>query len=419
MLRFWSQILLFILFAPPGHAFSIQCIEAARGVDAQSFGPNWVQAKQSKNISQLFRSNARHRWAWTNQHGANFFGKLGLFKGWVLGDAHPGNLSFVKISDGWQFLSVDHDESHLGSFIGDFAGLVVSIRSVGPKIVKVAEMSEAYIDGLRALEKLRSEVDFAPKISDSEVQELIWNGFHRPPKFVSDHLGKLINKYDKAEDRYVEKKIKKKQGAKPTLKIVKGKVEKLPKNKRYLLESFGKQMPEWEVLDAAVRVKERGGSAENERYWLLVRPREGGRLRILEEKEYTEASLAQGADLNMSKRETLAWVLDRAWGESWKSDPAIDVHSVDDRVFLLRPKGILKLETPYSWKRGLHDLAIFDSYITGIYHALDDEQGAEWANQFSSLVVDGEKRESNDRLRLGVRGYSRAYLARLKRALKK
>lgn len=232
----------------------------SRSLDALPF----QQVAESKNLSQLVRSNAPVFWDYSREV-SNLKGleKYIQEEGLISGDAHVGNYSVipVKTADGrlvLRFLNIDFDDAGRGSFALEFANFVAMAKADSREL-KVQKMLEAYVAGLRG-ESLAK------------------------PKSIAKSEQMPLGEFEVLRAKYVDKK---RDGQKFKLKA--GEIEAW--SGRPNLTDIAPLFTDSKVLDVARRPLDRGGSLESLRLWVLTQEKDSS-YRIFELKEYQESALS-------------------------------------------------------------------------------------------------------------------------------
>ena len=227
------------------------------------------QIADSKDLSQLVRSNTVHYWA-TMKNQIDLTGLHPYFgyEGTLAGDPHAGNFAALPLlaidgSRRMRYVNVDFDDAGRGPFVLDFIRFVVASKATD-KEVKRRPLEEAYIKGLAG-----KEID--------------------PPKKVRELLEMPVSDYDAMATEYLRKRssekgfIFKEGEIQPfTAKIDRTSVERL--------------FPKAKVVDIGIRPLERGGSAGDLRIWALVEA--GDARRRLMELSNMKNRLLQSTNLN-------------------------------------------------------------------------------------------------------------------------
>lgn len=245
------------------------------------------QIDASNGFSQLLRSNSVHYWDWMKKRAPQspllpYLGATGI----VAGDPHMGNFSVIPVSIKGQrvfrYLNIDFDDAGQAPFALDFVRFAT--------VMKAEE---------RDLEK-KSKVDLGVKIDDllnAYIDGL--NGIRmKAPKEVTEALKTNLGDYDREMQVYVDRQTKKDK-----LELKKGELE--PYNGPLSESEIRSLFPRDTVLDWANRVKERGGSADALRVWVLTRDPEGSR-HIYELKGWQEPGVAHYQAQNKVMENVLA-----------------------------------------------------------------------------------------------------------------
>ena len=301
------------------------------------------QLDDSKSVSQLIRSNAMHYWAHMKD-------KIDLrrlqpyieFAGMTAGDAHPGNFAALPLRTvGGQrqmrFVNVDFDDAGHAPLVLDFIRFVIACKAINADI-KRHSLQKAYVAGLAG-----HDMD--------------------PPAKVRECLELSVSDYDNVVAAYADKR-----SSKDRFILEAGEIEaydgKIPR------AAIEKLFSDGEVIDIALRPRERGGSLNQLRIWVLVRSR-NSRRRIMELKQYAEPATACYEKQPPVER-WLHDVREAFW-------PGLDGSAYDlislpgHGLFWLREKAVSLIDVPYSSDHAkkvdfLEDLASFDAYQLGLAH---------------------------------------------------
>ncbi len=301
------------------------------------------QVADSKDLSQLVRSNTVHYWAAMKSQidlgGLKpYFG----YEGMLAGDPHAGNFAALPLrtidrSRKMRYVNVDFDDAGRGPFVLDFIRFVVASKATD-KEVKRRPLEEAYLKGLAG-----KEID--------------------PPKKVRKLLEMPVSEYDAMATEYLRKRssdkgfiFKEGEIQRFTAKIDRTSVEHL--------------FPKAKVIDIGIRPLERGGSAGELRIWVLVEGADAQR-RLIELKQYEEPATAkyqpQPAPQQRLKEIRLAF---------WPDLDGTDYDLVGLRgggLFWIREKRVSLIDVPYSSKEAkkldfLDELEIYDANQLGLAH---------------------------------------------------
>jgi hypothetical protein len=233
-----------------------------------------VQLDKSKNLSQFVRSNVEHFWKYFEYKLADsdHLKNLSLIRGTLPRDLNAANFGFVEKERGWGYEFVDYDD-------------------VGPNSPLIGVFINHMVNTLaRSSEKLgKSEIT---ELSESHLQALI-NGLEgryvRPPRTIEKILELRPKEVRKLAVEYVVNKTDRthayfKVDGKELLPL------HLTPNERKKLKQIIAQnlfVPEDAILDFAQRPKNRGGSKDQKRIWVLVslsESSEGNRIFELKEE---------------------------------------------------------------------------------------------------------------------------------------
>lgn len=300
------------------------------------------QAEESDNLSQFIRSNARHYWNYMRtQADLSVLRPYLSHTGVVAGDPHLGNFAPLPLHGKggrrkMEFVNVDFDDAGRAPFVLDFVRFVIAVEATFPE-TKKRSLEAAYIQGL-------SGKALAPPSSLAEIMNVSVSEYDQ---LVAAHLRKNTDR-----DGFL---------------FEPGKIE--PYRGPVTRNEIGKFFVNKKVIDLGRRPKERGGSAEGLRIWVLVEESSGLR-RIMELKEYASPGVSlyqKQPALNVWLRE----VRDVFWPEFDGS--SYDLVEIGGTTFWVRPKGAGLVDIPYSSEKRkkmifASDLANYDANILGLAH---------------------------------------------------
>ena len=124
------------------------------------------------------------------------------------------------------------------------------------------------------------------------------------------------------------------------------------------------------VLDFAIRLKERGGSKDLDRYWALVETTSGD-LRIIEFKEINIPAAQVVETSGLSLRAHTEKMMDVYFPEK---DPTLKPVDLNGQLFMMRPRKVDLISVPYKQKNTdqveeLMSYARYAAYQTGLKQA--------------------------------------------------
>lgn len=273
---------------------------------------NIQQADQSRNLSQLVRSNSNQFWSWSSQKASEYFSQSILnLKGLVVGDPHNKNFGLVSLNGKVKWSLVDFDDPGYGPYILDIVRFLAASKAV-TKDIKSKVLWDFYLKGLKGESiEVPSALEKYLDITAEQYEKLETN---KAEKFIKND--KLLN--DGVESSEIENVT------------VKSKI----------LNLFAQHLPDYRILDVGGREKDRGGSQDAMRFVALAEKANGSKV-IFELKESLGSALkfyeAQSLDLTniltfyLYKNNPSA-VLDKSYQK-------VNLHiEGKDREFLLRPK---------------------------------------------------------------------------------
>jgi hypothetical protein len=305
---------------------------------------SFTQAEDSKNVSQLVRSNSVHYWSNIRKEVdlSDLKGYLS-FEGVLAGDPHMGNfapLPLKKIggSRGMVFVNVDFDDAGLGPFVLDYIRYEIAAKAAS-KVIKKNALQLNYLAGLSG-----NRVD--------------------PPKLIQNFLQMSTAEYDYHVAQYTADHT-----TPGGFKTKPGAIE--PYKAKIAGSTIDTLFPGETVVDLALRPRERGGSADKPRVWVLVEDRQARR-RIMELKQFGKSALERYRSQPPVKQ-WLAKVREAFWpGLDGSAYDLIDVSGAG--LFWIREKHFSLVDVPYSSTKPartkfLFELANYDAYQLGLAHA--------------------------------------------------
>ena len=316
--------------------------------------PEFSQVSDSKNLSQLIRSNAPEYWAYMKAHADLRLLKPYLeFEGTVAGDPHLGNFGPIPVmtsagSRKMRFVNIDFDDAGRAPFVLDFVRYLAAIKAQC-KPMKSEVLQENYVLGLRG----------------KSVP---------PPNTVQEFLEMKVSDYDKRAAQYCEKHCRG-----DSFKFKAGEIDSY--QGPISAEVIGRLFPGEQVYCVAKRVEVRGGSSEEARIWVLV----GGphsRQRIMELKQYAAPGTARYQPQPPVKR-WLAEIRQAFWPGLTGADYDL-VEIKGGGLFWIREKRVPLIDIPYSSEKK-HDvefvmsLAIYDANVLGLAHGTQAQGAAYYA----------------------------------------
>jgi hypothetical protein len=307
-------------------------------------GDKFQQVADSKDLSQLVRSNTVHYWtAMKNNVDLSGLKPYLGYEGMLAGDPHAGNFAVLPLRaiDGsrkMRYVNVDFDDAGRGPFVLDFIRFVIASKATDSEI-KRRPQEKAYIKGLSG-----EEVD--------------------PPKKVRDLLDMPVSQYDAMAIDYLRKRSS-------DLGFVFKEGEIQPYTAKIDRASIERVLRGVKVIDIGIRPLERGGSAGELRIWVLTEAADAKR-RIMELKQYEEPATtkyqAQSAPQERLKEIRLAF---------WPGLDGSDYDLVGLRgggLFWIREKRVSLIDVPYSSTEAkkldfLDELEIYDANQLGLAHS--------------------------------------------------
>lgn len=312
-------------------------------MNTQAKQSEFSQISDSKNLSQLIRSNAPEYWAYVKRSADLRALKPYLeFEGAVAGDPHLGNFGPMPVmtNEGtrkMRFVNIDFDDAGHAPFVLDYVRYVAAIKAQCEPM-KSAVLQKNYLLGLA--------------------------GKTIPPrKKVAKFLRMKISEYDGKAAKYCQKHC-----LEDGFKFKAGAIDQYKGTIR--AGALGKIFPGEQVLCLAKRVETRGGSSDEVRIWALVAASQSKR-RIMELKQYA----APGTGKYQRQPPVKQW-LSEIRQAFWPGLTGADYNLVDIEGggrFWIREKRVPLINVPYSSKKPrdvefVMDLARYDANLLGLAH---------------------------------------------------
>lgn len=352
-------------------------------MSSKAVQPAFEETADSKNLSQLIRSNAPEYWAYMKTDAdlrdlANYL----TFAGAVAGDPHLGNFAPMPVTTTtgarvMRFVNVDFDDAGHAPFVLDYIRYIAAIRAQCRQM-KTKDLLRAYVLGLRGRNL-------------------------KPPRRVRALLQMSVKQYDALANSYTAKntfnkrfKLKSK-----SIEAYRGDVSRAAISRLFRGET---------VLDVAHRIEERGGSADEARIWVLVESADS-RVRIMELKGYAQPGTASYSRQPVAD-EWLSQIRQAFWPDLAGTE--YELVTVSGGRYWKREKRVSLINVPYtSQKKQEIDfviaLAVYDANILGLAHGRQ-EMGASYLAAI---------RKDIPRFHKATKTVARAYLLSAKHALKK
>jgi hypothetical protein len=314
----------------------------------------------SKNVSQLVRSNTAQYWRYVKQADLNSLIRYLPFEGIVAGDPHMGNFGILPLRNllgkrQMKYVNIDFDDAGRAPFLLDFIHLLVTSKAIGTDI-KFRHVFDAYLKGL----------------AGSEME---------PPKKLKALLRMPIAEYDGMVEKYA-----KKRSSTEGFQFKAGKIE--PYQGPIARSTIETLFDTGKVIDIAIRPVDRGGSAGELRIWVLVSSKTFHR-RIMELKQYAKPATA----IYQPQPDVEEW-LKEVRGAFW---PGLEGSEYDlvriggNSWFWRREKRVALIDVPYSSKKNKRTefrdrLAKYDANKLGLAHHRQPQASA----YFGAIKTDTE-----------------------------
>ncbi|MGZ3768385.1 MAG: hypothetical protein ACXVCP_01410 [Bdellovibrio sp.] len=287
------------------------------------------------------------------------------FEGWISGDSHPGQWTFVPNNNEFVYTLADFDMAGRGPLIYDFIQYALNVKAVisqsdSKRNIRIKEMLAAYIDGLQG----------------KEIE---------PPDWLKEIVNRKRKKFLKIEKNYHKKKISKEK-----LEIDEG-FEKIDENTAKAVNRALRKhsfFDQYEILDYSKKIIDRGGSAGMNRFWVLVKELKSDRKLIYEIKELQEGYLPDWEN-SVEKMYNFYW--------QGLTHEAYFPISINGHAYNVRPKKIALDEgdIPYhlnskSDQIYFEEKALYDLYLIGKAHAAqtpDSSYASSLKNEYDDVAA--------------------------------
>jgi hypothetical protein len=321
------------------------------GVDMNAVATQvaFVQVGDSKNVSELIRSNAPQYWGYMKRHAdLQPVRKYLQYEGAVAGDPHLGNFGPIPVTTvqgrrAMRFVNIDFDDSGHGPFVLDYIRYAIAIKAQSSDS-KRRVLQEAYLAGL----------------SGKAIAA---------PKQVQQYLAMKVSSYDEMASSYMTKHT-----IQSKFKLKPGSIE--PYTAKIKPAAIHALFPHAKVMDLACRVEARGGSENDIRIWALVEDRDGLR-RIMELKQYAAPGVGSYRP-QPAVKQWLAEIRSAFWPGLTGAE--YDLITLGGKLFWIREKRVCLINIPYT-KQSKHDrdfvvaLAAYDANILGLAHGTQPTAG--------------------------------------------
>jgi hypothetical protein len=308
------------------------------------------QVDESKNVSQLVRSNAAQYWRYVKAADLNSLMWYLPFEGIVAGDPHMGNFGILPLRNvcgerQMKYVNIDFDDAGRAPFVLDFIHLLVTSKAVGADI-KFRNLLDAYLRGLAGTQM-------------------------ETPKKLKALLDMPVVEYDGMAARYAEKHASSKG-----FRFKPSKFE--PYHGRIARSNIEALFDTDKVIDIGVRLVDRGGSAGELRIWALVSDKTLLR-RIMELKQYAKPATG----FYQPQPPIQEW-LKEVRGGFWPGLEGSEYGLVrigGNSWFWLREKRVSLIDVPYSSKKNKRiefrdQLARYDANQLGLAHGRQAQASA-------------------------------------------
>ncbi len=363
-------------------------------VFADACGPDITECEET--VSKTVRSNSQHYWCFAK--GLKWpveLKSLVKAEGIVSGDPHLGQFAVIPLrliggGRAMQFANVDFDDSGVAPFAMDFLRLAIAIKAIERDIQRndkdvedftgVKGLLEAYKTGLKG--------------------KLI-----APPESIAKDLKMSPKEYDQLAQDYVEGKL---SGSDKTKLSRKDSEVEAPKSSDSITAKVAaRYLPGYKVLDVVRIRKERGGSVNQDRFWVLVEGANSVK-KIFEFKGWSATAL----ESFHKQKKPLDWAASlypAFWPQAESEQYAFK--KIGSRYFWIREKRKSLTDIPYEARRKkdlnfLTEMSLFVANHLGLIH------GRQTAAKGYSVLLSDEK--VSEMFRQSVKEFMNQYLNKFK-----
>lgn len=285
---------------------------------------------------------------------ATFLEKVLDYKGWISGDNHSGNYIVGPMNGRLQYYFADIKDGGYGPLFYNFANLILNTHAVAKKkdVIKLNSiiqiLTEAYLEGLRS--------------KNFEAPDVIKQALSVEMADYNNLLALDISKYVSKKGKFKFKKAN----------IGEMTDQEYFETKQALSREILSTGKDKKILDFSLRLKDRGGSKNLRRYWVLVE-NENNQREIVEFKEVNDPAASVYRLANLNKKENLEKLMKVYFPEE---DPLNHVVLVGKDWFVMRPKKVDLISVPYKIEneeqlQTFLNLAKMAAYTTGIKHSVN------------------------------------------------
>ena len=321
--------------------------------------------KESRTLSQVIRDNGHHFWGFVKSSNKSAYKKYLKFKGWVVGDAHPGNFLFMHLGGKFSYELFDLKDVGKGAMAGDILRLVMTTWAVNTEKLNLRKAYDIVMQS------------YIPSVKGEKRNEN-----------YDDYLKFDLSAKDYLEKRqgYFKKFITKVDGFKstnvlwPYSQLSFRDQKTLERIKENLHSHFESNYPGFELMDMAVRLKTRGGSKNFKRYWFLLE--KNGEYEIVELKEVREPAAAKGGELQVDAAERYEFIKSQVWK---RDDSRYTLIKDIDKEFEVRPKKFEAMNFSYK-QNSVDGFLRFLSFAKAASHSMGRIHSKNSAEEFAKLI---------------------------------
>lgn len=283
-------------------------------------------------------------------------GKILDYNGWISGDNHSGNYIVGPMNGRLHYYFADIKDGGYGPLFYNFANLILNTHAVVKKknVIKlnslIQVLVETYLEGLSG--------------KSFETPDVIKQALSVEMSDYKNLLALDVNKY-------VSKKGK--------FKFKKANIDEMPdqeyfETKQVLAREVLSTGKYKKILDYSLRLKDRGGSKNLKRFWVLVE-NVNNEKEIIEFKEVNDPAASVYRYARHDKKDNLEKLMKVYFPEE---DPLNRVISVGKNWYMMRSKKVDLISVPYKIEneeqlQTFIKLAKMAAYTTGVKHSINHE----------------------------------------------
>jgi hypothetical protein len=289
-----------------------------------------------ESLSKSIRSNSQHYWCHAKTlKWPDSLRPLVRAEGIISGDPHMGNFAVIPLRllsgvRSMRFVNIDFDDAGIGPFALDFLRLAIAIKAI-ERDIQAADQSIEDFTGVR------------------ELLEAYKSGLHQKsvpvPTKIENDIAIGVKGYDDELASSIQKRLSGKD--KNKISLENSELEARKPNDILNEKVAAQFLPGKKILDIVRVRKQRGGSANQDRFWVLVKDEDSVK-RIFEFKGWSSTALE-----NFRKQDKpLAWaesLYSAFWPQAQTGQYAFQ--QIGSQYFWIREKRKALTDIPYEARK--------------------------------------------------------------------